>query len=585
MKIKKIPMYFYQGGVQKGNGTITMLMDNAIIERYKQYTETTTLYEWSDQHWASGGAQIVNKYLGFYLLNPAITYYYGVDGTNPLNPSQIMHQKQDMIGLTQISPVTGLTEAATPHVANVDIKLLNNVTTTEALQYIRVEGSPPIAVANSNYNLRYHFNNYVYEGNKSADFQLFIFDENLYKSDGSYDAEHSGALQFDIRFTFSNDLSEITGARIRVRYSNFGSNYSWINLSGAQDTDTDGDNPFDPSGDPSGEGGGDGDQTDPNSTQPVDVPDVPSISAASVGLINLYTPTEAQLVSLANFLWAGAFDPAQFKKLFNDPMQAIIGLGIVPILPSSAGTKNIRLGNVDSGVNCSYVGTNFVKKDCGSVKIKTQAGSFMDYDPYVKINLYLPFIGFRTLSADDIMGGSINVQYIVDILTGACCAFVKHSTRGVLYSYNGSCITNVALSGANYSQAIQNAVSTVASGVGVIAGIASGAAPVTAMSAISMLGSAANTALNSKGQIQRSGNMGGSAGMIGVKKPFVVIERQRYSVPNYVQKYVGQMSNITASLGSCSGFTMVEYCHIEGVTGTVEEVNEIESLLKQGVIL
>ena len=209
----------------------------------------------------------------------------------------------------------------------------------------------------------------------------------------------------------------------------------------------------------------------------------------------------------------------------------------------------------------------------------------MDYDPYVKINLYLPFIGFRTLSADDIMGGSINVQYIVDVLTGACCAFVKHSTRGVLYSYNGSCITNVALSGVNYSGAIQNAVTTVAGGAGVIAGIATGAAPVTAMSAIAMLGSAANTAMNSKGHIQRSGNMGGSAGLMGVKKPFVVIERQRYSVPDNYEKFVGFMSNITMSLGACSGITYVEQVHLEGITATSAEKAEIESLLKGGVIL
>ena len=362
MKIKKIPIYFYQGGVQKSNGTLTLLMDNAIIEKYKQYTTQTTLYDWNDQTWTSGGAQIVNKYLGFYLLNPGITYYYGVDGTTPLNPSDIMRQKQEMIGLTTIAPVTGLTESE-PNTAHVDVKLLNDATKSTSLLYVRTQGSPPVAVSNANYNLDYHFENFVYPGNKTAEFQAFIFDENLFNVDGSYDSDHSGALNFEIMFRFNDDLSAMTGARIRVHYSNYGSNYSWINLDGAQDEDTDGDNPFDPSGDPSDEEGGDGDQTDPNALDPVDIPDVPSISAASIGLVNLFTPSEAQLVSLSNFLWAGAFDPDQLKKLFGDPMDGIIGLGIVPIVPSSGGTKNIRLGNVDTGVNCTYLSTNWVKKD------------------------------------------------------------------------------------------------------------------------------------------------------------------------------------------------------------------------------
>lgn len=586
MKIKKIPMYFYQGGVQKAPGTISLLMDNDILEKYKTYTTRTTIYSWADQAWTSGAAQIINKYLGFYLINPALTYYYGVDGTTPRNPSDVMRQKQEMIGLTTISPVTDLTESPTPTAAVVDIKLLNNVTRSSTLHYVREAGSPPIAVSFTGVDgSQGNFENYTYPANKTAEFNIYVYDENLFKEDGSYDAEHSMAVNFQIIFDFNDDCTQITTAIIKVWYANFGANISWLNLNNAQSEDVDGDNPFDPNGDPSDEEGGDGDQTDPNALDPVDVPDVPSISAASIGLVNLFTPSEAQLVSLSNFLWTGAFDPDQLKKLFGDPMDGIIGLGIVPIVPSSGGTKNIRLGNVDTGVNCSYLSTNWVKKDCGSVKIKTQAASFMDYDPYVKINLYLPFIGFRTLSADDVMGGSINVQYIVDVLTGACCAFVKHSTRGVLYSYNGSCITNVALSGINYSGAIQNAVTTVAGGAGVIAGIATGAAPVTAMSAIAMLGSAANTAMNSKGQIQRSGNMGGSAGLMGVKKPFVVIERQRYSVPNNYEKFVGFMSNITMSLGACSGITYVEQVHLEGITATSAEKAEIETLLKGGVIL
>ena len=45
------------------------------------------------------------------------------------------------------------------------------------------------------------------------------------------------------------------------------------------------------------------------------------------------------------------------------------------------------------------------------------------------------------------------------------------------------------------------------------------------------------------------------------------------------------MSNITMSLGACSGITYVEQVHLEGITATSAEKAEIETLLKGGVIL
>ena len=183
------------------------------------------------------------------------------------------------------------------------------------------------------------------------------------------------------------------------------------------------------------------------------------------------------------------------------------------------------------------------------------------------------------------MNDTINVTYNIDVLSGACGAFISSSKKGVLYSYNGSCISNIPLTSINFSSAIQNAVSAVCSGAAIVAGVASGNAPITAMGAASMLGSAANTALNSKPSVQRSGSLGGSAGILSVQKPYLIIERPNLSVPANVQKYVGQTSNITATLSTLSGFTMVEYVHIEGVPATEEEIKEIEQLLKEGVYL
>jgi hypothetical protein len=73
--------------------------------------------------------------------------------------------------------------------------------------------------------------------------------------------------------------------------------------------------------------------------------------------------------------------------------------------------------------------------------------------------------------------------------------------------------------------------------------------------------------------------------MLSAKKPFIIIERPNYSVPDFFTKYEGRVSNKTANLGSVSGFTMVEAVHLDGITATTGEILEMESLLKAGVIL
>ena len=355
---------------------------------------------------------------------------------------------------------------------------------------------------------------------------------------------------------------------------------------GSGSTDHDSDNPYAKNG-ISDIGGGDGTLVPGglDSIDPADIPNLPTVSACDIGFMTMYNPTAQQLRSLSDFMWSGVFDLDTYKKLFSDPMQSIIGLAIVPVQPSTGSSKNVMFGTIDSGVSMTTLSSQYVQLDCGSVKLEKFVGSFLDSDPYTKISIYLPYVGIRQLSADDLMGGSIQVVYNIDVLTGACGCFIKHSTRGVLYSYNGSCITNVPLTASNFSGAIQNAVSAVISGIGTVAGMATGAAPLTAMGVTGLLNSAANTAMNSKPSIQRSGNLGGSAGIMSIQKPYVIIERPAYSVPSEVEKYVGQTSNITATLGNCKGFTMCEYIHMQGCWGTENELKEIEALLKEGVVL
>lgn len=337
--------------------------------------------------------------------------------------------------------------------------------------------------------------------------------------------------------------------------------------------------------DPSQFGGGNGDREDPDDIEKATIPPLPELSAVDTGFVTLYTATDAQLQSLGNYLWSSLWDvETNFKKLFANPMDCIVGLSIVPVAAPAGAAQNVKFGNITTNIALNKLSSQYVEVDCGTLNVKEYIGSFLDYSPYVNISLYLPYISYVELSPDDVMNDTIHVVYHIDVLSGGCCAMVETARKGLLYSYNGSCIANVPVTAINYSGAIQNAVSAVGSGLTTAAGIVTGAAPVAAVGAASMLSNAANTAMNSKPSISRSGAMGGAAGLMSYQKPLLVITRPRMSVPDKLNKFVGLTTNVTMKLSQVKGFTQVEHIHLSGIAATDDEKDELMTLLRQGVI-
>lgn len=342
--------------------------------------------------------------------------------------------------------------------------------------------------------------------------------------------------------------------------------------------------PYD-DGTPSGTGGGDGDYAgaDPTTIDKVAIPDAPNISALTSGLITTYAPTLAQVQALGNFLWSSAFDIDTWKKIFSEPINAIIGLGIVPVAPTLGGTKNVKLGDVDTGVAMPYVSTQFIQKSMGSLSIKKEVGCFLDYTD-TEIAIYLPYCGMHQLNTQDVMADTITVTYNIDVLTGGIAAIVSTTGKGVLYQFTGNCLANVPLTSISYSQAIQNAVSAGISIGGAALGAATGSAPLTAMGAAGLAKSAANVAMNKHGSVGRSGSMGGSAGLMSVQKPFIIVTRPRKSVPKNLGKFTGYNYNATMNLKNAVGFTMVDQIRLDSIPCTETERSELYSILQEGAI-
>lgn len=307
---------------------------------------------------------------------------------------------------------------------------------------------------------------------------------------------------------------------------------------------------------------------------PVVVPPTGSASA----LYAIYNPTLEQINSFGAWLWSDNFIE-QIKKLFNDPMQAIIGLHKVYATPATSGSQNIKVGYLDSGVSAKVVSNQYTTIDCGTVSLPEYFYNVFDYAPYTDINLYLPFIGIVGLDVADVMRSSIHIIYHVDVLSGACLAEVKvirDSAGGTLYQYTGNASVTLPISSGSY----MGIVSSIAGIAGGIAGtIASGG------SALPLIASSAGSLLNARTKVEHSGGFSGNAGAMGSKIPYLIISRPQVELANNFEKYIGYPTNITTTLESCSGFVNVLECHLENINATDSELNEIESLLKGGIIV
>ena len=323
------------------------------------------------------------------------------------------------------------------------------------------------------------------------------------------------------------------------------------------------------------ETGGGGGSFD-NTSIPIEIPNLPSISAASTGFISLFNPTLNQLNELASYMWSDLFQVDGWKKLFADPMDAILGLSIVPVAVPSGGTREVKVGNIGTGISLTIASSQFVEVDCGSIDVNECWGAYLDYEPYTQAQIFLPYIGTRPISVDDIMGKTVRVVYHVDILTGACCCFVKCGDS-VLYTYNGQCSIPIPITGANYASVV-NGVISIAASVGSLVATGGSSAP-TAIPAI------ASSAVNQmKPQIEKSGSISGSAGVLNMQTPYLILIRPRQALPSKQNEFIGYPSLITVKLTELSGYTEVQSIHLENIPATQEELAEIESLLEGGVI-
>lgn len=328
----------------------------------------------------------------------------------------------------------------------------------------------------------------------------------------------------------------------------------------------------------------------PTPILPQNIPSiVPSTDAS--GLIHVYNPTPAEMISFGRWLWVTYAD-ATIDKIWNNPFDGILGAFELYATPSTGAKENIRSGFLVSDTQAAIVPTRYISIDCGSIVIPEELSNYLDYSPYSKAYVYLPFIGIVELDVDDIVGHGINILYHIDTYNGSCIAQItvaRDDYSNTVYQFSGNCAVDVPLSGGSQAAIKAGMIGAAATGIAsVIGGVATGLSgniPGAVGGVAYGLGGAVAHAVSQKSSVQHSGTFGASYGAMGIKTPYIIIKRPvQVGVVNYNVDY-GFPAHKRVIIGNCTGFLRVREVNVISPNATDDEKKRIEELLKEGVYI
>lgn len=310
----------------------------------------------------------------------------------------------------------------------------------------------------------------------------------------------------------------------------------------------------------------------PTGNTPVIVP--PLNNNISNKLFTVYNPSNANLDALGGYLWNDSIIRQLVELFKNNPMDAIISLHQVYCTPSTGTAKNIILGTLNSGVSAPVVTDQYVTINCGTIRVPELYNDARDYI-YTQTEIFLPFIGIRSIDCHDVLNCSLTVVYTIDVYTGCTLAEIRVKKGDVvqnLYTFEGNCAVEIPLTSSDRSR-IVGTLATAAAGL------------ITKNPA--MIASAAGSTLSGSMQsnISKSSSFSGNAGAMGCKIPYLIVTRQKSADAANYNKFIGNPTNKTVYLKDYQGFVRIKDIHLDNLKCTKEEKDMLNALLKEGIII
>ena len=344
--------------------------------------------------------------------------------------------------------------------------------------------------------------------------------------------------------------------------------------------------------------GGDGDgDDDQGGTQPEHVPAIP-VSVTDTGFVRLYNPITAELRGLSNFMFATLTTNQAdvLKKLLANPLDYILCLNVCHFTVPTSGRENIHIGGIDTEVQTDIVPSQWVHLSGGKLTLNEYWGNYLDYAPYTKAQLHIPYCGTHELDIDLVMRSTLYLDYEIDLLSGSMVArlgIVKDNDLSNqpnsigsannpinIENYTGNIFTPIPLASTDY----RNMVSSVL-------GIASSAVTSLASSnPLPLASGVANAVTNSKSSVSKNGSLSNSYGYMSNQDAFLILSRPCLTMKEEERTkfhdWMGYPCNMVKPVGDFSGVLTIQngtYWNDLSQSITEEEKEEIATLFAEGV--
>lgn len=339
---------------------------------------------------------------------------------------------------------------------------------------------------------------------------------------------------------------------------------------------------------PTNDDDGDGD----NISDDIPLPDVPF--TPNNNAYNRYWITPAQLPELQNWIFSETF-LNDIKRLWNDPAEYLINISLYPFNGElhdvdGVAESKIAIGNVTSEIAAKSMLDNYSAKFYGgTLAITNYYNSYLDYAPYTSAEMYIPYIGYKPININDVMGHTLELLYFVDWDTNILTATLMIDNRP-LTMYSGSFGVKLAISGNNANQVaetIARGASGIISNAGMaIANVATGNIPGAIGQSMKALGGAMDTALDVQISPRQFGTPTPATGLYNTQVPHLIIHRPIMAEPTDYKTLHGYSASYSAAVSSFEGYLQCSSVELIGDTTMTEtEQNEIIGLLKGGIYI
>lgn len=303
---------------------------------------------------------------------------------------------------------------------------------------------------------------------------------------------------------------------------------------------------------------------------------IPVPGSNLTGLYKMFNPSLTQIKQLGNTLWDVDI-LEQLKRVWDNPMESIIALMLYPVKPYSGSLKRCYLGFYDTGIDMQTVENQFLQIKVGEIYVEPKFNNFLDLAGYTSVDMYIPFVGYRSLNVDEVMGSVLSLYYTVDFLSGNFVASIYSSkVNDSIMNFSGNMASHIPLTSGNQIGLIQKAADIT---LDTATSFAAGGGPAAlATAATGVIGSLFTPNSN----VQKSGNITGVAGVLGPKIPYLIINRPKLISPENFASTNGYISRKGGIVGDFEGWTQFKNVKLE-IDATTDEIEEIMSLLESGV--